>query len=166
MRGCARAGSLGGARRRPPRGWSWSRAGSGAVGRARGWHAAQAAAARGAAPQAGSGAGTSRRTWRGGRGLPAERGALGLGRPREEEAGRGRSRGRGAPAGGGAGGAQTGGVAPQPRPPPGSACAAGSLTPGVNARDRPKKPTPASAPFDKQENRGLERRSRLPSVPQ
>lgn len=92
-RDCARAGSLGGARRRLPRGWSWSRAGSGAGGRARGWHAARAAAARGAAPQAGSGAGTSRRTWLGGRGLPAERGALGLGSPREEEVGRGRGRG-------------------------------------------------------------------------
>lgn len=69
--GSARAGSPSGARSRWRRGWSPSHAGSGAGDRAPGWSAAPVAAAREADPLVESGAGTSRRTLRGGRGLPA-----------------------------------------------------------------------------------------------
>lgn len=69
--GNARAGSPSGARSRWRRGWSPSHAGSGAGDRVPDWTAAPVAAAREADPRVESGAGTSRRTLRGGRGLPA-----------------------------------------------------------------------------------------------
>lgn len=77
VQGCALAGHRGGARRRWCPGWSWSRAGSGAGDRVPGWSAAQLPAALEVDPRGGSGAGTSRRTLRGGRGLPAHSGTPG-----------------------------------------------------------------------------------------
>lgn len=75
--GCAPAGHRGGARRQWRPGWSRSRVESGAGDRAPGWSAARLAAALEMDPRVGSGAGTSRRTLRGGRGLPAHGGTPG-----------------------------------------------------------------------------------------
>lgn len=75
--GCAPAGHRGGARRQWRPGWSRSRVESGAGDRAPGWSAARLAAALEVDPRVGSGAGTSRRTLRGGRGLPAHGGTPG-----------------------------------------------------------------------------------------
>lgn len=99
--GCAPAGHPGGARHPWHRGWSRSRAGSGAGDRAPGWSAAQLAAALEVDPRGGSGAGTSQRTLRGGRGLPAHSGTPGSRPPQ-----------RGSGPGGGAWGER-----PRPLPP-------------------------------------------------
>lgn len=77
--GCALAGHPGGAKRRWRQGWTQSPAGNGAGDRAPDWSVVQVAAALEVDPRVGSGAGTSRRTLRGGRGLPAHSGTPGSG---------------------------------------------------------------------------------------